>query len=350
MRFSKPKEIRERDMSVAVNDLFDKLIDRDTIRQGIKNAAKDKCDNDAVLKVIRNLEYYVEDLRKILIDGRYIPAPYIEEDIISEDKVRHIAKHPFYPDRCIEHCIAIILLPKWDKFIKDCTFASWKGRGINAKNKRYNINHRIKHIISSHKLSVDLYCFKFDISKCYQNVNHKTLKFVVRKTCKDKRVLKIIFVIIDAYNPGLPIGSYLSQLLINIYLTLLDIFITEQCKIKEYVRYMDDGAIFDECKERLHETEHRIMNFLWYGLGGMELNNKRQIFPIGRNRRGRAVDICGYCFYRNFTLIRKRIKKNIKLKVDKPTSMASYKGLLMHCESNNLVKSLGYEHIQRVGR
>lgn len=170
---------------------------------------------------------------------------------------------------------------------------------------------------------------------------------VVAKYCKDQDVNKVIFYFIDSCK-GLPIGSYLSQLLINLYLTQLDNFILNECKATEYVRYMDDGAIFSEDKHFLHEIKHRIQNYLWYVLH-LELNSKRQIFPIGKNRRGRALDLCGYCFYRNFTLVRKRTKKRIKASKNNPKSMASYKGILMGCESKNLINSLGYDNLQELG-
>lgn len=143
------------------------------------------------------------------------------------------------------------------------------------------------------------------------------------------------------------IGNYISRLWVNIYLTELDHYVKHTLHCKEYVRYMDDCAILSEDKNFLHECKHRIMNFLWYELN-LELNNKTQIFPISDHRGGRSLDMCGYCFYRNFTLLRKRIKNNIKRKINSPRSMASYKGLLMNCNSVNLVKSLGYDNIQSI--
>lgn len=257
-------------------------------------------------------------------------------------------KHDFFPDRCIEHAIAIVMLPKWDKIVRDCSFASWKGRGINCKDKRHSFTYQVRKMIAGHKLQNTLYCLKFDIKKCYENVDNEVLKQIIRKYCKDERMNKLIDAFVDS-NKGLPIGSYMSQLLINVLLTQLDLFILQQCSCKQYVRYMDDGAIFNEDKRFLHQVKHRIHNFLFYELGGMELNNNRQIFPIGKNKNERALDMCGYCFYRNFTLLRKRTKNAIKQKRNHPLSMASYKGLVLGTNSNNFVKSLGYDNIQCLG-
>lgn len=334
-------------MGNSINNIFTNMVDKDTIKKAIRNASKDKGDQYAIIKILKDEKGNINKLHTSLVNKEFTPSPYKEEIKKCRTKVRLIKKHPFYPDRVVEHCIALVMLPHWNKIIRDCTFASWKGRGILSKNKYYNINHRIKKYICGHKLKDPLYCLRFNIKKCYESIDNEILKLVVAKYCKDQDVNKVIFDFIDSCK-GLPIGSYLSQLLINLYLTQLDNFILNECKATEYVRYMDDGAIFSEDKHFLHEIKHRIQNYLWYVLH-LELNSKRQIFPIGKNRRGRALDLCGYCFYRNFTLVRKRTKKRIKASKNNPKSMASYKGILMGCESKNLINSLGYDNIQELG-
>lgn len=347
-------------MTKTVKNVYDKMLDKNLILQAIYNASKDKGSKKKDNKidkqrkgcryvdiVLQNIEYYVNDLYNILLNGTFKPSPYRTEMMKCKNKIRIIKKHDFYPDRCIEHAIAIVMLPKWSKVIRDCTYASWKGRGINAKNKKYDIIYQIKRAINTYKLVVVLYCLKFDIFKCYNEVDNDKLKVIVAIHCSDKRMLDLIYRFIDSCE-GLPIGSYLSQLLINIYLTPLDNFITQTLGIKQYFRYMDDCIIFSHDKQFLHQVKYRIMNFLYYELS-LFLNNKVQIFPVGYDRKGRAVDMCGYCFYRGFTLLRKSTKQNIKKKFDNIKSMASYKGLLINCESNNFIKSLGYDNIHELG-
>lgn len=323
-----------------IGNIYTKLLDKKLLARAIKNAAKDKGDSHYVRIVLDHMEKYVDKLYDMLENDTFTPSPYREEYLHCDDKIRLIKKHDFFPDRCIEHAIAIIMLPKWDKIVRNCSYASWKGRGINCKDKIHSFTHQAKRYIARHKLKNELYCLKFDIRKCYENVNNDVLKTVIRKYCKDDRMNHLIDLFIDS-NEGLPIGSYLSQLLINVLLTQLDLFIMQECRCKEYLRYMDDGAILSEDKQFLHEVKHRIENFLFYELGGMELNNKKQIFPIGRERGDRPLDMCGYCFYRTFTLLRKKIKQAMKKKLDRPRSMASYKGMLLGINSNNLIKALG---------
>lgn len=331
-----------------INNVYQQLLDKELLKQAIKNASRDKGDSYYVRIVTKNLSHYVDILYEMLSNNTFKPSPYREEILQCKDKVRKIMKHDFFPDRCIEHAIAIVMLPKWDKIVRDCSFASWKGRGINCKDKKHSFSYQVRRIIARHKVKNTLYCLKFDIKKCYESVNNDILKEVIRKYCRDEKMNKLIDLFINS-NKGLPIGSYMSQLLINILLTQLDLFILTTCGCKEYVRYMDDGAIFSEDKQFLHQVKYRVQNYLFYALGGMELNSKRQIFPIGNSRNERPLDMCGYCFYREFTLLRKRIKLTIKEKFNNPSSMASYKGILLHINSSNLIKILGYDNIQCLG-
>ena len=332
-----------------VGNIFDWMCSEEVLKEAILNASKGKTKYGTVKNIVDNVDKYAKRLSKILLEGTFKPSPYTTEIIMSEGKQRLIKKLPFYPDRCVQHAMALAMLPKWDKVIGDDTFASWKGRGINAKDGKYSFVKRMKRYINSHHLDRELYCLKFDIRKCYQSVDNDILDRVNERYCKDRRLLDLMRVINHGDDErGLAIGNYISQLWINVYLADMDRFIKQELGCKQYVRYMDDCALLSESKEELHEWEHRIMNWLWYERG-MELNGKRQVFPIGRHRGQRAIDMCGYCFYRTFTLLRKRIKQNIKRKLGNPKSMASYKGMLIACDSVNLVRSFNDEDIPGIG-
>lgn len=331
-----------------VGNIFDWMCSEEVLKEAIFNASKGKTKYGTVKNIVDNVDKYAKRLSKMLLEGTFKPTPYIAETIMSEGKQRLIKKLPFYPDRCVQHVIALAMLPKWNKVIGDDSFASWKGRGINAKDRRYSFVKRMKRYINLHHLDRELYCLKIDIRKCYQSVDNDKLDKVNERYCKDKRLLALMKLVNHGDGDGgLAIGNYISQLWINVYLADMDRFIKQELGCKQYLRYMDDCALLSESKKELHQWEHRIMNFLWYEKG-MELNGKRQIFPVGRHRGQRAIDMCGYCFYRTFTLLRKRIKNNIKRKLDKPKSMASYKGMLLGCDSVNLVKSFGYEYFSDI--
>jgi retron-type reverse transcriptase len=87
------------------------------------------------------------------------------------------------------------------------------------------------------------YILKIDIKKFYPSINQTIMKKIIRKLFRDKDLLIELDKIIDSFNNidiscyhldpeleklynkdgyGLPIGSYLSQYLANLYLTYFD--------------------------------------------------------------------------------------------------------------------------------
>mgnify|MGYP000157090941 FL=1 len=91
-----------------------------------------------------------------------------------------------------------------------------------------------------------------DIKKCYPSVDNDIMARTYRRHCKDKRMLELM----DSINyngKGLPIGNFLSQLEINLYLSPLDRLAKEVLKVKYYFRYMDDIVLMSDDKSELHQ-------------------------------------------------------------------------------------------------
>ncbi len=61
---------------------------------------------------------------------------------------------------------------------------------------------------------------------------------------------------------GLPVGNLTSQLLANVYLNGFDHFIKEHLKIRAYVRYVDDFALFGNDREALREARREMEQYL----------------------------------------------------------------------------------------
>lgn len=322
----------------TVNNVFEYMCSPAVIREAIENAAKGKHKYKEVKKVLRNIDWYINDLRDQLLNNKFVPSPY-NVDIRKTEygKVREIFKLPFYPDRIVQHCIAIIMKERWEKALTYDTYACLKGRGINCRNPNFNIVKKVKAALSTDPKGTK-YCLKMDIKKCYPNVDNTIMSQINRRYCRDTRLLALLDLI--TFNcKGLPIGNYLSQLQINIYLSPMDRFIKEELKVKHYFRYMDDIVIFASTKEELHTIQWRLMNFVFYRLN-MVFNDKRQVFIIGYGNRERGLDFVGYVFYRYHSLLRKRIKNNMWRKRKKPRSMSSYLGLAKSCNSVNLMNQI----------
>lgn len=109
---------------------------------------------------------------------------------------------------------------------------------------------------------------------------------------------------------GLPIGNYSSQFFGNLYLNKLDQFIKRDLQCKYYLRYVDDFILLDKNKEKLKYLKDKINDFLKQKLD-LQLNlEKTKIQPLNK-----GIDFLGYFLKLNYSLVRKRIVKNLKNKL-----------------------------------
>jgi retron-type reverse transcriptase len=116
------------------------------------------------------------------------------------EKEREIWKLPM-KDRIVQHAIMIYIEPIFrESFIVD-TFSSIKGRGIHGALKR------IKKDVREHQY---IYYLKLDIKKCYPSLNHDILKHKLARKFKDKKLLNLLYIIVDSCEKGVPIGNYTS--------------------------------------------------------------------------------------------------------------------------------------------
>lgn len=164
------------------------------------------------------------------------------------------------------------------------------------------------------------YILKCDIKKFFASINHENLKKKLEKRIKDKEALKIIYDIIDNDTEGLSIGNMTSQILAIFYLNDFDHYVKEELKIKYYLRYQDDFVLFHESKKYLNECLVKIKAFLENEK--LTLNKKTRIYNSNCNFIFLGRDIYGR--YKNYRLIRKRLKKRRYLYGIKKINLRSY--------------------------
>ena len=179
---------------------------------------------------------------------------------------------------------------------------------------------------------------------------------IMEKYYKDKRFLRLTKKFIDFVghdelfkDKGLPIGNYTSQYFANIYMNELDKYIKHELKVKYYIRFMDDGILIVENKQKAKELLLMIEEFLNKRLE-LKLNKKTCYMPVQQ-----GCVFCGYRVYLDYKLIKRaninRVKKRIKrwnCQWKKGVydfkkwnqSFCAWKGYAKHANSYNLVKSL----------
>lgn len=164
------------------------------------------------------------------------------------------------------------LVPLFKDYLIYDNGASTKGKGVEFTRDRLLL--KIKN--ANKRWNNDYYVLQFDFKKYFDSIPHKTCYEVIRSKVLDKKTVDIIMEVILSYKRneinkitdvlerkeqlrklenyelfGICLGSQISQILALIVPNKLDHFVKDQCGVKEYIRYMDDGILFAKTKEEL---------------------------------------------------------------------------------------------------
>ena len=329
------------------NHLYEKVYDIENLRLAHKNASKGKGWYQEVKEINKDPDYYLYQLQEMLKNKTYHTSAYVNFIKTESPKERLISKLPYFPDRICHWALLQVIEPiLLRNFIAD-TYSAMPNRGIH---------YGMKRLLRDMKRDPDgcKYCLKLDMKKYYPSINHTILKQKYARLIKDKDLLWLIGEIIDSTegDTGIPIGNYLSQYSGNLYLSCFDHWVKEVKHIRHYYRYMDDIVILSGSKEQLHEL---IRDIRTYADTHLRLNIKSnwQIFPTFV----RGLDFLGYRFFRGYILLRQSTKRNLRKKMralrkkvergrkmnfHEWSSISSYNGWLVHCNSYRLYKAYIY--------
>jgi len=301
---------------------------------------------------VQEFEFVLEDnifgLYEELRAKRYVHRLY-SSFYVRDPKLRHIHK-ACVRDRLVHHAVFRVLYHEFDKrFIFDsysCRIEKGTHRGVNrleqfSRKATENFNK------TGHAL-------KCDIKKFFDNIDHKILCEIIRKTIFDDNALCLVDSIIDSFSTsrgtGIPLGNVTSQLFANIYLNELDQFVKHNLREKYYVRYSDDFIILHSDLDHLKNITSQVRIFLWNELK-LELHKDKVI--LGKINQG--IDFLGYVVLPNYRVIRTKTKyriiKKVCIKKDQlrfglidnesfNQSLQSYLGVLSHCKSFKIQKEI----------
>lgn len=193
------------------------------------------------------------------------------------------------------------------------------------------------------------YFVKLDVRKCFESIDHDFLIAFLEKHIKNDRLIWLIRTLIDSFEKGLSIGSYLSQYLCNLYMSILYHYITE-CLYKTRRRkrinlvhhcliYMDDILLIGSRKRDIEIAVKKIIQKA--DEMGLTIKDNWQV----RNVDEAPIDMMGFKIYRTHTEIRGRIflrvqrsfrraRKELTLRISK--KCLSYYGYLKHTNSRKI--------------
>lgn len=291
--FSKDREEIKRIMK-RVGFLYEKACDIDLIRYAIRQAAKGKTNKHYIAKVLANEESYALKIKEMLESNTLKLSPNRQIVLFDHScmKERLITVPKFFPDQIIHWVVVLVLEPIFKKGMYRFNCGSVPSRG-GLEAKKY-----VERVLKDEKVR---YVAKLDISKFFNSVRPHYLMAMFRRKIKDEKFLRLIEAILENGGDCLPIGYYTSQWFSNFFLECFDHFVKEELKIKYYVRYVDDMVLLDTNKRKLRKAIEEIEKYL--GNIGLKLKANYQVWKV----HSRPIDFVGFRFYKDKTLLRKKI-------------------------------------------
>ena len=346
-------------MSV-ISNVYDSICDFAEVEKAYRNARKGKRYRCEVLNFTADLESNLINICNHLQWETYEMGAY-HPFYVHEPKTRLVMSLKF-PDRIVQWDIYDKLYPFYDKLMIDDSYACRKGKGSHKAADR--LQYWLRQVSRKPK---KWYYLKLDISKYFYRVDHAILEEILSRRIKDERLMKLLHKIINSedtrfglpagmspddctddmwlWEVGMPIGNLTSQLFANIYLNELDQFCKHRLHIHYYVRYMDDVIILSNDKRELGVWKDEIEVFLKDNLR-LDLNKKTAIRPIAL-----GIDFVGYKIWATHKKLKTQTARRLIRHVAAMSDMlakgemsreafdrvvASYKGVLKHCNSYGL--------------
>ncbi|MBP0004120.1 MAG: RNA-directed DNA polymerase [Cyanobacteria bacterium SBC] len=251
-------------------NLYPQITDFSNLLAAAKQAQKGKRFRDSVLEFNYNLETELIRLQSELESKTYQPGEYRTFEIF-EPKRRLISAAP-YRDRVVHHALCNVITPIFERTFIDTSYANRTGFGTHRALRKFTQFARSSE-----------YVLQCDIRKYFPSIDHQILKETIRRKIKCRDTLWLVDLIIDNSNEqepvpdyfpgddllaplqhpkGLPIGNLTSQFFANIYLNPFDHFVKEVLKVKKYLRYVDDFALFSDDRSFLKDCRQEIEDYL----------------------------------------------------------------------------------------
>lgn len=310
-------------IKVNTGSLLEKVLDKDNLNLAYKRVKKNDgshgVDGMNVNELLPYLKQHGENLRQMLLEGKYQPQPVRRVEMPKPDGGVRLLGIPTVIDRMIQQGIAQVLSPIFEKEFSSHSYGFRPGRNAHQAIKQARA-----YIQEGYKVVVDI-----DLEKFFDRVNHDKMMYLLAKRIYDKRILKLIRLylesgvmlggLISATEEGTPQGGPLSPLLSNVMLHELDKELEERGH--RFCRYADDCNIYVKSKKAGNRVMASVSHFI----------EKRLKLKINRDKS--AVDyptkrkFLGFSFYYSKGKARIRVHAKsltrIKVKLKKLTGRSN---------------------------
>jgi group II intron reverse transcriptase/maturase len=225
---------------------MERVVERSNLRLAYQRVVENKgaagIDKMPVSELKDWLAVHWPNVKKALLEGRYLPQPVCRVDIPKPHGGVRTLGVPTVVDRLIQQALHQTLQPLFEPTFSEGSFGFRPGRGAYQAVRRAQA-----YVREGKRWVVDL-----DLEKFFDRVNHDVLMARVARRVGDARVLKLIrrFLeagmmregVVEARTEGTPQGGPLSPLLSNILLDDLDREL--EGRRLAFCRYADDCNIY----------------------------------------------------------------------------------------------------------
>jgi RNA-directed DNA polymerase len=119
-------EMRQNDITMYDNMLMEKILDRNNMNEAFKRVKKNKGSHGIDGITVDELQQYLREngdqLRKAILEGKYVPRPVRRVEIPKDDGKKRKLGIPTVIDRVVQQSITQVLSPIFERIFSDNSF------------------------------------------------------------------------------------------------------------------------------------------------------------------------------------------------------------------------------------
>ena len=244
--------------------LMEEVLERDNLRKALRRVKSNKgspgIDGMSVWQLPGYLKEHWQEVHDQLLRGTYKPQPVKRVEVAKPGGGVRKLGIPTVLDRFIQQALLQVLQKYWDSTFSEHSF------GFRPKRSAHQA------VACAQQHLADGYCWivDIDLEKFFDRVNHDMLMGRVAKRVRDRRVLKLIRMFLNAgvmenglvspITEGTPQGGPLSPLLSNIVLDDLDRELERRGH--RFVRYADDCNVYVRSERAGRRVKESLTRFI----------------------------------------------------------------------------------------